>query len=106
MCDCGDSTMTGDVMYEGNTVIARNVSTCSGITVDLLEMWKRKLDCLIQSGQFEDAETTQEIANNTQLILNNYIQAKLLDPTTCEYFEYVPLLQSLIARIVIAGICK
>jgi hypothetical protein len=86
VCECGSSEIT--VTITGDTLVARSTSSCAGITVDLINMW------------------TEVQVSNTLAILANFKEAKEADPNTCDYFEYVPLIQQLIVRIVEEGLCN
>jgi hypothetical protein len=103
VCDCGDSTVTVTVI-SGDTKMARTTSTCAGITVELLNLWISQVQCAVGRHQLI-GESEKRISNALE-ILQNYKAYKQVEPEGCDYFEYVPLFQQLIVKIVEEGLCN
>jgi hypothetical protein len=102
VCECGSSEIT--VTITGDTLVARSTSSCAGITVDLINMWTEVVTCAVGKHSLLGIPEVQ--VSNTLAILANFKEAKEADPNTCDYFEYVPLIQQLIVRIVEEGLCN
>jgi hypothetical protein len=102
MCDCDKNNNSSNV---NSTTVIYNHNECIGITVDLLEMYLRPVQCCLNNSIFEIVNSTQAELESTKTYLESYITAKRLDPQTCEFKDQLPPAQSLVNRIIIAGIC-
>lgn len=78
---------------------------CAGITIDLLTMFLNLVKCLQRHGSYAEVTVSETEAASTKTILETWIIAKELDPTTCEYQEKLPLIQAVITKIVAYGRC-
>lgn len=95
---CGCSK---DVLND-NTVISR---TCTSINVDLLQLWKRKVDCVIAYNREEELDLTEEEVQDKSDILQAWIDDKIISPDSCNFMENLKDMQRLVNSIIIKGIC-
>lgn len=104
MCDCLNPSDPPQTDLNSVTRVY-NQNECRGITIDLLQMYLRPIECYIKYGLYENIQSTQLELQNAQTYLENYIAAKQADPETCEYREQLPIVQTIVNRIISAGIC-
>lgn len=74
------------------------------VSVSLLQMFLRPVQCRILHSVYDDVLTVEETANLQQL-LTQYIAAKLADPNTQEYYEHFSYIQEKIDYIYKKNIC-
>lgn len=101
-CNCYSQSQSNS---NGRNYSVVDNSECAGITLDLLEMFLRPVQCYLRNGFGSNIGVTASQLQNTQHYLELYISAKRADPETCQYKEELPQVQSLINKIISAGIC-
>lgn len=96
-----------EMTYDGSskTLVQRSISMCEQLPVDVLEIWKRKIDCVIDTNQIASITGNPVEVTNAQTVINEWIAAKHEDPATCAYYEYLPLMQDIVNKCIIKGIC-
>lgn len=78
---------------------------CAGVTIDLLNMYKRLIDCAVTHSLYTQIDVSQADINNAKLLLTAWITAKELDPASCEHQTQLPIVQFIINKIVAYGQC-
>ncbi len=78
---------------------------CNSITVSLLTLWKRKIDCMIENNYGDQIDTSNTQLTNTSTILESWIADKTSNPESCNYIENLPDTQRLINKIILKGLC-
>lgn len=96
---------TGRTYVSGGPVQVLSHGTCEGITIDLLNMYKRLVDCVISHSLYTQVSVSQAEINQAKALLITWISAKEIDPASCEHQEKLPLLQLIINKIVAFGQC-
>lgn len=105
MCDCANQGGSSMRINSDGTVQVLNHSDCGGITVDLLDMFLHVIQCTKDTNRLEMAGITETDADSTILLLGDWISKKIEDPGTCEYQEKLPVVQEIIQKAIITGIC-
>lgn len=91
------------VMIGGNASISH--ADCEGVTIDLLTMFLNLIQCVRIHKIYNQVNVTNSEIQAFEESLIDWIAKKQVDPATCEHHEKLPLLQSIINRIVTFGQC-
>lgn len=78
---------------------------CEGITIDLLNMFLKLIRCVKIHNVYSQIDVTISEVASFDNVLVDWIEKKKIDPATCEHLEMLPLLQTVINRIVTFGQC-
>lgn len=80
------------------------VNVCTGVTIDLLQQWLSKLNRVIDLSAWDNIPIPkQEILDMINLV-EQYISAKQLDPNTCDFYDQLPSIQTVIVSIIKANL--
>lgn len=101
--DCGCGQIPQIDLTRPNLVYNHNL--CSDITVDLLMQYQRPIQCYITNNLGSQTGISDMELQNANTVLSNYIIAKAADPNTCEFKEQLPIIQALVTKIIIKGMC-
>ena len=80
-------------------------SVCSQISVDLLRMYKRPIDCYITHSLYSQIGSTREELEKASAFLNDFIDQKLIDDENCTGIDSLAIVRTLIDKIVKKGMC-
>jgi hypothetical protein len=78
---------------------------CEAITVDLLELYKRKIDCYLLYKLWVNIQSTKEELEGAQTYLQNFIDQKVADPSDCTGVESLYIVRALVDKIIRVGAC-
>lgn len=101
MCDCLKQP-------EGQAALipVLDLSTCEGVSISTLSMFYRKIECVNKHPSYislissNSQELTSALASLTVMM-----NAKLNDPSSCEGLQDFPIIQDIVERIILKGIC-
>lgn len=104
---CGDGnsnkpSVTGFIPGTKSMVLSHG--QCEGVTIDLLSMYLRMFECIKKTNRQDKIQATKNEILNFEGKLKMWIAAKEVEPKTCEYMENLPLIQSMVNRIVSKGL--
>jgi len=102
---CPDNIVTGMSYVPGSGLKVQSLGSCEGVTIDLLNMFLRLFICVKTNNLYDLVKISQTEVSNGENILNLWIKAKELDPSTCDYQDKLFLIQELVNRIVAFGRC-
>jgi hypothetical protein len=101
MCNCDNNALlTDEQKYAINAV-----DPCSFISIEVLEMYRRPMECYLQYGLQNSIGYTQEQIEDFVAYLNQLIAIKQLDPNACGDFEQLPAVRAALNVILNKGIC-
>lgn len=86
MCNCPDIAHT-------NRTASSSINACEAVNVDILQLFLDQIECGLMVNNPEKYGTSFLKLRNCRDLLINWKAAKLKDPATCEYYEYLPLIQ-------------
>ncbi len=101
---CGGCLKSESVIGLSNTKRIDG-NTCAGITVDLLQMMLRPIQCYLDNKLWDQISSTKAELEEYKNYLELYIAAKIADPETCEYREQLPPVQVYFNKILVKGMC-
>lgn len=78
---------------------------CSAITVDMLLMFKKPIDCYVKHGLWGEVGSSEEEMNSAVSYLEGFIAQKQLDEENCEGLESLAIIRSIVDKIIKKGIC-
>lgn len=78
---------------------------CGSISIDLLNMYKRPIDCYIKYGLAYQIQSTPEELESASLFLQGFMDQKAVNQEDCTGIEMLPIIRSLVNRIVKKGVC-
>lgn len=82
------------------------VSTpCASITVDLLQVYKRGIDCYLQYRIWDKIGSNEAELLGAQEYLQDFINQKITDPNDCTGIEFLYLVRVLVDKIIKVGAC-
>lgn len=98
---CCDGTILSD---EERFKVYSN-TPCGAITVDMLIMYRRPIECYLQYGLWGKIGSTEEELTLAVEYLTNFINQKNIDDENCEGLDKLPIIRLIIDKIFKAGIC-
>lgn len=78
---------------------------CEAITVDLLNLYKNKIDCYLTYKLWGNIQSSQAELENANMYLQGLISQKLEDPGNCTGIENLWIVRQLVDKIIIVGAC-
>lgn len=78
---------------------------CEAITVDLLTLYKNKIDCYLTYKLWNNIQSTQAELENASMYLQAFISQKMADPTNCAGIDDLWIVRQIVDKIVILGAC-
>lgn len=78
---------------------------CTAITVDLLQIFKKMIDCYIQYGLWGKIGSSEEELTNARDYLQNFITQKIADPNDCTGVEMLYIVRQIADKIIKKGAC-
>lgn len=103
MC-CGNNISIAGITRQAPVVDQGN--PCSRVTIDTLELYKERIECIVKSGRYGEVPTSVEETTNAVNILSQWIEVKVHDPLSCEYMQYLSVMQDLVKRIILSAVCN
>lgn len=91
-CGCGGSVTQGTATYSTETL---DHNYCSGITVDLLRMYQRPIQCCLNNKLWNVIGYAIETLQQYNNLLETIIAAKIADPNSCEGLDQLEPIQEL-----------
>ena len=104
-CQQNQTYIPPGVNYTYNGTQTLNHSGCDGITLGLLSMWQGLIVCVRRNNLYSQTQTSNAEIKAFEDILSSWITTKQADAASCAYQEHLPLLQTIINRIVLFGQC-
>lgn len=101
----GSNNNSGNRGYTPGNIQALSHGTCEGVTIDLLNMFKRLITCVDTHNIHAQVGITVGEAGNAKALLDAWITAKEQNPASCDHQEKLPLVQFIINKIVAYGQC-
>jgi len=80
------------------------INPCEAVTVEILQMIKKPLDCYIENGFFDRGISEVELRTAQSNVIA-WIESKVIDPASCEHQEKLAGLQELMQKIYQNGYC-
>lgn len=74
-----------------------NTSTCGGVKISLLQTWLGRLRRVLELGYNDEINATEQEITDSINVLELWIVAKQADPETCEYFDKMQPIQTLVS---------
>lgn len=84
--------------------IAQN-TPCQAITVDMLGIYKKNIDCYVQHKLWTNITSTEAEMTSAQTYLQGMITQKMADPNDCTNIESLYLVRLLVHKIILGGVC-
>lgn len=78
---------------------------CSAITVDLLNVYKSRIECYLKYGLWFNISSSEEEMNAANAHIDQMVERKLIDPNDCTGIESIVLIRMLVDRIIKLGAC-
>jgi len=102
MCNCDgiQPQMTDDEIYGVGTG-----TPCSAITVDLLKVYKKPVDCYLNFKLWGNVGSSEGELQNISSLLDIMIGQKIGNPNDCTGMESLVIIRSIVDRIVKKGVC-
>jgi hypothetical protein len=102
MCNCDgiQPNMTDDEIYGAVTG-----TPCSAITVDLLKVYKKPVDCYLNFKLWGNVGSSEAELHNISSLLDIMIGQKIGNPNDCTGMESLVLIRSVVDKIVKKGVC-
>lgn len=101
----GNNGSSGNRGYTPGNIQALSHGTCEGVTIDLLNMFKRLITCVETHGIYTQVGVTIAEVGSAKVLLDSWISSKEQDPASCDHQEKLPLVQFIINKIVAYGQC-
>lgn len=101
MCDC----LTPVIHFGGNTSHSQ-VEPCSQITTDTLMLYRMMVQCVQSKESYAPIGSNLKECSAAATVLENWMAAKAAGDDGCVYYQHMPVLQELIKRIILSGICS
>jgi len=100
MCDCDKTNLTEEQIYG-----VADGTPCEAITVDLLQTYKRPIECYLRYKIWNSIESTKEELESAVSYLDTFIANKIVNPANCEGLESLYLIRSLVDKMLKKGVC-
>lgn len=104
-CCNGNNNITSTPSLYGALTPALSHANCEDITIGLLTTFLTLVKCVQEHSLYEIIGEDQGNIISTKELLENWIALKAVDPTSCKYQTKLPLVQSVINKIVKFGRC-
>jgi hypothetical protein len=78
---------------------------CSSITVDLLELYKRPIDCYLTYHLWNEIGSSELELQNAAAFLQKFINMKTADEEDCSEIASLSIVRSIVDKIIKKGIC-
>ena len=101
-CNCGGQTAG---FISDGTIHSSNLDVCGDITIDLLQQYRRPIQCYIDHDLSSSIDASKTDLLEALAMLDTYIAAKRIDPNTCDHKEVLPAIQHIVSKIIIKGQC-
>jgi hypothetical protein len=101
---CGGGTASPMYVSAGRLIDSSN--PCEVVTVETLNLYKWAVDCLVASGQYARSGCSEAETLSAKNILGDWILEKEANYQSCRYMEYHPIVQDLVKRIMLSGVCQ
>lgn len=96
----------------GNIILSPEVrygvseeTPCEAITVDLLRLYKDKIDCYLKYKLWGNINSSQIELENAVMYLSGFISQKELDSSNCSGIENLWIVRQIVDKIVKFGAC-
>lgn len=101
MACCGGSITLSDQERFG----VYTSTPCTAITVDLLQVYKRGIDCYLRNKLWSRINSNEQEMLSAESYLQDFIDRKIADPNDCTGIESLYLIRVLFDKIVKIGVC-
>ena len=82
-----------------------NLSDCKAISVDLLQMYKTPIDCILSKGIWDQVGISQADLVASSMLLGNYIAAKHYNQDDCTYYDQLAIVKQQMKLIFDKHVC-
>lgn len=100
MCGCTPTVSTSTSSSKAS------VGPCGSVTADILATYIQVIKCVLDKSAYAQVSSNETECLAVYDTLNAWKELKEQDPLDCTYLHYMPIVQDLVKRIILSGVCK